>query len=105
MSETTQKPHHTAHEMLSDPEFLALARRKHSISLVLTVITVTIYFGFILTLAFAPEALSGRVAGGATVGIPLGIGVIVAAWLLTGIYVRWANTEYDQRVARVKERL
>ncbi len=105
MSAEENHPHHTAHEMLQDPEFQALAKRKDGISLVLTLITMFVYFGFILALAFAPDALSGRVAGGATLGIPLGIGVIIICWLLTGIYVRWANTEYDQRVARVKERL
>lgn len=105
MSAEQNHPHHTAHEMLQDPEFKKLARRKNSMSITMTVIMMTVYFGFIFLMAFAPGTLSGRVAGGATLGIPVGIGIIVFAWLLTGVYVRWANTEYDDMVARVKERL
>jgi uncharacterized membrane protein (DUF485 family) len=99
-----QKSHQRAHEMLQDPEFKDLARRKNSFSLTLTAIMMAIYFGFIFLMAFAPDVLKTRV-GNATLGIPLGIGAIVFAWLLTGVYVRWANSEYDSRVARIKERL
>ncbi len=96
--------HHTAHEMLQDPEFKKLARRKNAMSMTMTVIMMTVYFGFIFLMAFAPDVLRSH-AMNATLGIPIGIGVILFAWVLTGIYVRWANTEYDDMVARVKERL
>jgi uncharacterized membrane protein (DUF485 family) len=52
-------------------------------------------------LAYAPDVLRAR-AGSATLGIPLGISVIVFAWILTGIYVKWANGAYDTMVARVR---
>lgn len=104
MSDVEPKPHHTAHEMLQDPEFKSLARRKDAISLVLTVVIMVVYFGFIFLMAFSPATLRSQVAN-ATLGIPLGISVIIIAWVLTGIYVRWANSEYDSMVARVKERL
>ncbi len=93
-----------AHEMLQDPEFKELARRKNAISLSLTVAMMLIYFGFIFLLAFAPAVLS-RPVSGATSGIPVGIGVIIFAWMLTGVYVRWANDSYDTMVSNVKKRL
>ena len=96
--------HHTAHELLEDPEFKRLAKRKNSISLTLTVLMMLIYFGFIFLLAFAPSAISSPVSG-ATLGIPVGIGVILFAWVLTGVYVRWANDSYDTMVANVKKRI
>ena len=96
--------HHTAHEMLQDPEFQKLARRKNAISITMTVVMMTVYFGFIFLMAFAPDVLRSQ-SMNATWGIPIGIGVILFAWVLTGIYVRWANSEYDDMVARVKERL
>lgn len=98
------KAHHSAHEMLQDPEFQQLARRKNSMSITMTFIMMAAYFGFIFLLAFAPGVLSSRVAN-ATSGIPIGIGIILFAWILTGVYVRWANSEYDDMVARIKERL
>ena len=93
-----------AHEMLQDPEFQKLARRKNAMSITMTIVMVTVYFGFIFLMAFAPDVLRGQTMN-ATLGIPIGIGVILFAWILTGIYVRWANSEYDEMVARVKERL
>ena len=84
-----------------DAEFQNLVRRKNSLSTLLSLLIFGVYFGFIALLAFSPQTLSAPV-GAASLGIPLGIGVIVFAWILTGIYVRWANGAYDSMVARVK---
>lgn len=95
----SQDPSHPA--LVSDNALLLqLAREKGAISSRLTIAILACYFGFVLLLAFAPQTLSGRV-GSATLGIPLGIGVIVVAWLLTGVYVRWANTRHDALVAQI----
>ncbi|RYX83144.1 DUF485 domain-containing protein [bacterium] len=82
---------------------MALVKRKASLSRFLTLVMFVTYFGYVCLLAFKPEALSGRV-GAATVGIPIGIGLILLAWVLTGIYVRWANGAYDAVVARLKSK-
>jgi uncharacterized membrane protein (DUF485 family) len=92
-------------ELLASPEFHELMRRKNSISTVLTALTLIVYFGFMLLLAFGQEFLSTKVSRSVTLGIPLGISVIVLAWIFTGIYVRWANSRYDEMVARVKARV
>ena len=94
---------HTKSDILNDPEFIELVRQKNSISTTLTVIMLAVYFGFILLLAFGREILA-RPVGNATLGIPLGIGVIIAAWILTGVYVRWANARYDAMIAHFKAR-
>lgn len=91
-------------QVLSDPDFQALMRQKKSISTILTVVIMTVYFGFMGLIAFNPGALSAPVANG-TLGIPLGIGVIILAWILTGIYVRWANSRYDTLVEKVKQKI
>lgn len=84
-----------------DPQFQELVRAKSRLSRTLSLLMFGAYFGFVLLLAFAPEVLSRKV-GAATLGIPLGIGVIIFAWILTGIYVKWANGAYDSMVARVQ---
>jgi uncharacterized membrane protein (DUF485 family) len=61
----------------------------------LTAAMVVIYFGFILLIGFAKPLMGRLVAPGLSVGILLGALVIVAAWVLTLIYVRWANTHHD----------
>ena len=71
-------------KVIHDPEFLALIKKKNTISFSLTALLLLVYFGFAITLAFFPEALASP-AGNATLGIPIGIGVIVIACVLTGI--------------------
>lgn len=96
-----QEPQPSSKSRLDDPQFRDLVRRKSSLSLTLTALIFIVYFGFIFLLAFAPEVLAARV-GATTLGIPIGIGIIIFAWILTGIYVRWANGAYDSMIARVR---
>ncbi len=86
---------------LDDPQFRDLVRRKQKLSLTLTAIIFVVYFGFMGLMALAPDVLAAP-TGAATLGIPLGIGIIIFAWMLTGVYVRWANGAYDAMVARVR---
>jgi len=73
----------------------ALAQARWRIAITLTVTMIVIYFGFITLVAFDKALLGRRLGGGLSVGILLGALVIVASWLLTWFYVRWANTHYD----------
>lgn len=89
-----------------DPEFLALQRQRSRLAWTLSAVMVAIYFGFILVVAFAPALLAAPVPGHTTtIGIPIGIGVILTAFVLTGIYVRRANTVFDVATQRIIERL
>jgi uncharacterized membrane protein (DUF485 family) len=56
-----------------------------------------IYFGFILLVAFAKPLLATKIGGGVTsLGIVLGLAVIVSAFVLTGLYVHRANNYFDE---------
>ncbi len=46
-----------------------------------------------------------EIVSGLSVGILLGFLVIVASWLLTYVYVRWADRDYDARVAQLRTKL
>ena len=72
-------------------------------ALLLTAVMVAVYFGFILLVAFAKPLMGSPVAGKLTLGILLGVLVIVSAWLLTWIYVRWANRHYDAALRALSE--
>jgi uncharacterized membrane protein (DUF485 family) len=91
-------------KLLEDPEFRDLASRKNRISLFLTAVTLLLYYGFILLIAFKRDLFAFKVVGNVTFGIFLGIGVILACFLLTGVYVRWANQRYDAMVGRLREK-
>jgi len=86
-----------------DPRlFAALVRKRWTVSLALTVLMLGIYYGFIYVLAYRADLLATRLGERMTVGIPVGLGIILASWLLTGIYVRWANGGYDDAVSTIK---
>jgi uncharacterized membrane protein (DUF485 family) len=73
----------------------ALARSRSRVAWTLTAAVVAVYFGFIAAVAFARGALATLVTPGLTLGILAGALVIVVSWLLTWVYVAWANRRYD----------
>lgn len=73
----------------------ALSRARNRIGIALTTLMMVIYFGFIILIAFDKPLLGRLVVPGLSLGILLGALVIVATWLLTWYYVRWANRHYD----------
>ncbi len=77
------------------PAFQELERTRGRLGWTLTVLILVIYFGFVLLVAFAPKLMSTPVAGTMTLGFPLGLGVIISAIVLTGIYVLRANSRFD----------
>ncbi len=90
----------------SDPKFHDLVRRRSRLAWLLTALMIIIYFGFILTIAYNKDFLAQSLTGGVTtVGIPVGIGVILSAFVLTGIYVARANTAFDDLTKQIIERL
>jgi uncharacterized membrane protein (DUF485 family) len=81
----------------------AVAARRWRVALALTAAMVVLYFGFITLIAFNKHLLGRLLAPGLSLGILLGALVIVCSWLLTWVYVRWANTRYDAALHRLKQ--
>lgn len=80
-----------------------LAARRLRFASALTAAMIVLYFGFILSIAFN-KALMGRLLRpGLSFGILAGALVIVASWLMTWVYVRWANTTYDRELAELQQ--
>jgi uncharacterized membrane protein (DUF485 family) len=81
----------------SHPKFRELVHTRGRLAAILSAIMFVIYFGFILLVACAPGFLGTPIGSGVmTIGIPLGLLVIISAFILTGIYVRKANAEFDR---------
>ncbi len=88
----------------SHPAYDELVRKRTSFGIVLSIIMLVIYFGFVLLVAFDKALLATPIAGGVTtIGIPLGVFVIVSAFVLTGIYVHRANSEFDALTRKISE--
>jgi uncharacterized membrane protein (DUF485 family) len=79
----------------------ALAAARWRVALWLTGAMIALYFGFIALIAFNSPLLGILVVPGLSLGILLGALVIVGAWALTWIYVRWANAHYDTHIDRL----
>jgi uncharacterized membrane protein (DUF485 family) len=86
------------------PKYQELVRRRSRFGWVMTAIMLVAYFGFVLLIAFNKEFLARPIGKGVTsLGIPLGFGVIILGIVLTAIYVRRANAEYDPLLQAVLE--
>lgn len=79
-----------------NPKYAELVATRSRFARILTAIMLLIYFGFVMLIAFDKALLATPIgAGVTTIGIPLGLLVIISAFALTGIYVRRANGEFD----------
>ena len=82
--------------ILRDPRYQELKAKRSRFGWWLTLAMMLVYYGFILLVAFDKPFLATKLgAGVTTVGMPLGLAVIVFTILITGLYVRRANGEYD----------
>ena len=87
---------------MTEHRFRSLAATRWRIAISLTVAMVAIYFGFILLIAYDKPLMGRLIAPGLSVGVLLGALVIVASWVLTWVYVRWANTHYDAGLDEIR---
>ncbi|KAB8309921.1 MULTISPECIES: DUF485 domain-containing protein [Rahnella] len=89
--------------VVSNPRFRELVQKRSRFAWLLSGITLVLYVAFILLIAFDPQWLGTPLYEGATItrGIPVGVGLIVISFILTGIYVIRANSEFDQLTADI----
>ncbi|MFG5861317.1 DUF485 domain-containing protein [Metapseudomonas lalkuanensis] len=87
----------------TNPLFVALVRRRRRFVACLTAATLLPYFAFIYVAGFMPEVLAARFSAASivTIGWPISVVLIVGAWLLTGLYIRRANGEFDELTAKI----
>jgi len=90
-----------------DEGYHYLVKKRMGFALKLTLAMLIVYFTYILTIAYEPSILAQPISEGSviTVGIPVGIFVIVFAFVLTGIYTYKANSEFDALSNEIKRKL
>jgi len=95
------------HERIrGNPKFQALVSKRNKFSVVMSILMLVAYYGYIVLIAFDKSLLAAKLsAGGVTsIGIPMGLGVILFTIVLTWIYVGRANSEFDAEAdAIIKE--
>jgi uncharacterized membrane protein (DUF485 family) len=91
--------------MRANPKFQSLVRTRSRFAWTLAFVVLSGFYGFVLLVAFRPAVLAAPVAQGSmlTVGVALGLVMFVSFWLLTALYVRRANNEFDALTAEIVE--
>jgi uncharacterized membrane protein (DUF485 family) len=88
----------------SNQKYQKLVSSRSSYGWTLTWIMMFAYYGFIMLVAFNKELLGTKMGAGVTTwGIPIGLFVIVFTVIITGIYVRRANGEFDELTAQIRK--
>ncbi len=84
------------------PKYLELQSKRNAFGWALTWLMMFVYYGYIALIAFNKPFLAQPMGAGVTsVGVPIGMGVIVFTILITGLYVRRANSEFDELTAAI----
>ena len=93
----------TVDRIAENPKFLEFVAMRNRYSIIMSALGFVAYYGFILLVAFDKEFLARKVGVGMTmsIGVPIGVGVIVFTVILTWIYVRRANSEFDETVQAI----
>ena len=78
------------------PKYLELRSKRNTLGVTLTILMLVVYYGYIDLIAFDKSFLAQPIGAGVTsLGIPIGMGVIIFTIAITGLYVRRANGEFD----------
>jgi uncharacterized membrane protein (DUF485 family) len=90
---------HQILQIIKNPKYIHLVRSRSRFSWLLTFLMFIVYFGFIYIVAFHKDLLAIPIGNGVTtLSIPIGLGVIIFTIIITNIYVRRANTTFDDHI-------
>ena len=93
-----------ARQMLDSREFKRMVTKRWTMSVALTCVLFLVYYGYIVMIAVDKPFMAQKIGDVTTLGIPLGVLVILLSWVLTAIYVVWANKVHDPEVRDLKGR-
>lgn len=88
----------------ANPKYRELKSKRNSFGWLLAILMLVVYYGYIALIAFNKPFLATPLGSGVTtLGVPLGMGVIIFTIVITGIYVRRANSEFDALTKQILE--
>ena len=101
MSQTVT-PDQAIERIQNNPKYQRLRSVRNRFAWILTIMMLVVYYGYVGLIAFDKELLARPIGSGVTtLGIPIGLGVIIFTVVITGIYVYRANTEFDAMTEQI----
>jgi uncharacterized membrane protein (DUF485 family) len=87
-----------------NPKYIELVTKRSSFAAKLAIFMLVIYYGFVLTIAFNKEFFATKLSadGVMTVAWPIGVAIILIAFVTTLIYVVKANGEFEDLEMSIK---
>jgi uncharacterized membrane protein (DUF485 family) len=95
----------SASRILNNPNYRKLIKQRDTLAWTLSACVLVLYFGFVLMVAFTPQILTSPISDTSVipVGMLVGVGVIIASIILTGIYVTQANSKFDPMIEAIMQ--
>lgn len=94
-----------AEKIQNNPHFQDLVRRRNRFAWSLSIFVLVVYYTYILVIAFKPEVFATPISSDSviSIGIPIGAGIIFMSWVLTGVYIRRANSDFDEITKKIQK--
>ena len=82
----------------ANPKFSELVAKRTRFAILLSLCVLVPYYAFMMIVAFNPSMLHAPIGEGwtTTIAFPIGAILVIGSWLLTGVYIRRANGEFDE---------
>lgn len=91
-------------QIKANPKYQELVRKRNVLAVMLSIFVLTIFYGFILTVAFEPTLLGTKIGDGVmTIAFPVAAGIIILSFITTLIYVRKANSEFEKLLEEIRK--
>jgi uncharacterized membrane protein (DUF485 family) len=89
----------------NNPSYQELVTKRSSFGWKMAIAMLVVYYAFILIIAFSPKTLGISMGGVTTIGIPIGMLIILFSFIMAGIYTKRANSEFDDLAKKLKDDL
>jgi uncharacterized membrane protein (DUF485 family) len=89
----------------ASPEFQELRNKLRRFVFPMSAVFLIWYFAYVLLSVFATDFMAIKVWGDVNVGLLIGLGQFVSTFIITGLYVRFANRELDPRAEALRAKL
>ena len=88
----------------SNPKYKELVSKRNSLGIKLSIFVIVMFYAYILVIAFNKELLAAKIGDGiTTIAFPIALAILVISFITTLIYVRRANTEFEDLTTQIKK--